>query len=105
MVEVALRERGWNARSYGVNLPVDTFCDAIDMAQPSLVWLSVGALPKRETLVEECTKLYAATDRIGCAFVVGGRIFDDELRKQLQYSAYCDNIQHLESFLTTLRVS
>ena len=35
------------------------------------------------------------------AFVVGGRELDESLRRQMQYAAYCDHMQHLEAFART----
>ena len=32
------------------------------------------------------------------AFVVGGRALTESIRQQMKFAAYCDNMQHLESF-------
>ena len=38
----------------------------------------------------------------GTALAVGGRALTEDLRKRMTYSAYCDNMQHLEAFANTL---
>jgi hypothetical protein len=35
--------------------------------------------------------------------VVGGRALTPHLREQMKYAAYCDNMQHLETFAHSLR--
>ena len=37
------------------------------------------------------------------AFVLGGSALNEEIRQKMKYSAYCDNMQHLEVFAETLR--
>ena len=37
------------------------------------------------------------------AFVVGGRALTETIRQQMKFAAYCDNMQHFESFAQTLR--
>ena len=34
--------------------------------------------------------------------VVGGRALTEEMRQQMKYATYCDNMQHLEGFAQTL---
>ena len=41
MVELALRESGWNAINLGNDLPLDSLIQAVADYQPRLVWLSV----------------------------------------------------------------
>ena len=36
------------------------------------------------------------------AFVVGGRALTEKVRQEMKYSAFCDNMQHLEGFAQTL---
>jgi len=37
------------------------------------------------------------------AMIVGGRGLIPEIRRQMRYAAYCDNLNHLEAFLQSLR--
>ena len=39
------------------------------------------------------------------AVVVGGRALSESLRRQIEFTAYCDNLQHLESLGRTLEKS
>jgi hypothetical protein len=54
-----------------------------------------------DLFLSEYVKLY---DEFGLdvAFVVGGRVLTEEIRQQMKYASFCDNMQHLESFAKTL---
>jgi len=101
-VELALRESGWQATSLGSSLPRATLAAAIDSARPRLVWLSVSHVPERAAFVEDSAALYESASAVGAALVVGGQALSGPLRKQMRYSAHCDNLQQLESFAATL---
>lgn len=101
MVEFVLRDNGWQAHSLGSNLPFDSLRRAIEQHRPKLFWLSVSHLAdEREFLHRFRTFQQAVGD--AAALVVGGIAMTPELREQITYSAYCDNMQHLESFANTL---
>jgi excisionase family DNA binding protein len=102
MVEIVLRDAGWNAVSLGDNLPLETLAAAIQRHRPRLFWLSCSHLEDREQFLRDYAALY---DEFGLnvAFVVGGRALNDQVRQAMKYAAYCDNMQHLEAFAQTLR--
>jgi methanogenic corrinoid protein MtbC1 len=102
MVELVLRDAQWNATSLGDNLPFDTLSAAIKQHRPSMFWISVSHLADESQFIDAYTKLY---DEFGLdvAFAVGGRALTEEIRQQMKYAAFCDNLQHLESFAQTLR--
>jgi hypothetical protein len=47
--------------------------------------------------------LHDAAAEIGAALVVGGRELTESLRRKIRYSAYCDDLQHLESLARSLK--
>jgi methanogenic corrinoid protein MtbC1 len=102
MVEIALREQGWRADSLGPMLPVSTLCDAIEKVRPRLFWLSASSLQSPSEFVDQYQTLYQTALRCGAAVVVGGRALTEEIRQQIQYSAFCDNLSHVVAFAATL---
>lgn len=105
LVELTLRECGWRAVSLGTSLPFATFKTAIEMVRPALLWLSVSHIPDLEAFIPACRELQAAAAARGAALVVGGRALDESIRRRLQYTAYCDNLQHLVAFTESLRAN
>tara|TARA_R110002111_G_scaffold144910_2_gene211291 strand:+ start:160020 stop:160901 length:882 start_codon:yes stop_codon:yes gene_type:complete len=101
MVELVLRDIKWNAVSMGANLPFETLAAAIRQHQPKMFWLSVSHIKDETQFIHSYSKLY---DEFGAdvAFAVGGRALHEQIRQQIQYAAFCDNIRHLESFAQTL---
>lgn len=95
MVQVALRERGWNALSYGSNLPMETMRAAIEEEELRLLWLSVSWVESEERLVAAVSELHEAADAHGTALVLGGRELDAGLRRRLSCSAFCDDLAQL----------
>ena len=104
MAEMILRECGWNAMSLGDNLPFATLAEAIKAHRPRVVWLSCTHLPGEVNFVRKYNELY---DEFGLnvAFVVGGRALTEDIRRQIKYAAFCDTMQHLESFAQSLASS
>jgi len=102
MVELVLRDGKWNATSLGGNLPFSTLGPAIKQHRPRMFWISVSHLADESEFLSNYEKMY---DEFGLdvAFVVGGRALTDEIRQQMKYAAFCDNLQHLETFAQTLR--
>lgn len=102
MVELVLRDSKWNAISLGDNLPFDTLDAAIRQKQPKLFWLSCTYIEDESAFLQGYAKLY---EEFGSdiAFVVGGKALNETLRRSMNYSAFCDNMQHLQGFANTLR--
>lgn len=101
MIELVLRRQGWQAASLGARLPFETLVSAIDDLKPRLFWLSVSHLDNEEQFARDYARFYAAV-REKCPVVVGGRALSESLRRKLQYSAFCDNLQHLEAFARSI---
>ena len=104
MAELVLRDARWNAVSLGDNLPFATLAAAIREQRPKLFWFSCSFLDDEAEFLSGYQQLYDefATD---VAFVVGGYSRTDALRRQMKYSAYCGNMQRLESFALSLRAA
>jgi methanogenic corrinoid protein MtbC1 len=101
LVELVLRQNGWQATSLGSSLPFDTLIAAIKENQPKLFWLSVSHIADQEAFVRDYRRLYEVAAG-KTKLIVGGRALSEEVRKQIQYAAYCDNLQHLEAYLAAL---
>jgi excisionase family DNA binding protein len=99
LVELTLRELGWRAESLGTGLPADTLCVAIERLRPRLFWLSVSFVESVPGFLEQYQRLYECAQQSKARLVVGGRALDAELRRQMQYHAYCDNLRHLVNFV------
>lgn len=102
MAELVLRDAKWNAVSLGENLPFETISAAIREHRPKLFWLSCSHIADESEFIADYGRLYEEYG-IDVAFVVGGYALTDEIRLQMKYSAFCDNMQHLEGFAQTLR--
>jgi len=102
MVEVALREAGWRAESYGTLLPAATLCEAVRDTRPRLVWLSVSTIDSPAEFLADYAELYETAAQHDAALAVGGRALDGPLRHQMRYSAFCDTLRHLVTFVNTL---
>jgi methanogenic corrinoid protein MtbC1 len=101
MAELVLRDVKWNAISLGDNLPFDSICAAIRQYRPKLFWLSCSHIADKSEFLAGYRELYEEFG-LDVAFVVGGYALTDKIRQQMKFSAYCDNMQHLEGFAQTL---
>jgi methanogenic corrinoid protein MtbC1 len=101
MAELVLKDAKWNAVSLGDNLPFETLAAAIQEHRPRLFWLSCSHISDPTAFLEGYNKLY---DELGLdvAIVVGGRALNEGLRERMKYAAYCDTMQHLDSFAQSL---
>jgi len=102
MAELVLKSAGWNAISLGDNLPFATLSAAIEKHRPVLFWLSCSHIENETQFIEEYTSLFEQHGS-QVAFVVGGFALSEALRRQMKYASFCDSMQHLESFASTLR--
>ncbi len=101
LVEIVLREIGWNAESLGISLPFVALETAVQRHRPSLFWISASYLGDPESFVEQHETFFDSHHR-DVAIVVGGRALSESLRHRIRYAAFCDRLEHLESFADTL---
>lgn len=102
LIEVALRESGWRAESYGVSLPLGSLAEAVRRVRPRLVWLSVSHLADEEAFVANYAELFEAAHSLGAAVALGGNGLTPELRTRLRFSSYCENLRQLLDFAHSL---
>jgi methanogenic corrinoid protein MtbC1 len=102
MAELVLRDAGFYAISLGTSIPFVSLVKAVQETKPKLFWLSVSHIREGLDFVAEFAALSQACTAANTALVVGGRALTEELRQRMTYSAYCDTMQHLEAFATTL---
>ena len=95
LVELTLREQGWNATSIGADLPVSSFLQAAHDFQPKMIWLSVSTIDRPREFVKQQNG-FADDLEDGIALVVGGRALSDAIRPKLKYTAFCDSLAHLD---------
>ncbi len=102
MVEICLREAGWRATSLGTLLPAGSLGEAVRENRPQLLWISVSYIESTSAFLDEYARLYDTAAELGAAVAVGGRALTEEIRQQMVYSAYCDTLRHLVTFVATL---
>ena len=97
LVDLTLRELGWNATSLGCELPVESFLKAALDYQPTLIWLSVSAYADLEQFIADENRLVDGLPP-ETAVVVGGRGIIESALDRLQYSAICSELSELIDF-------
>jgi len=102
MAEVALREAGWRAESFGAGHPLSTLRAALVDRRPRLIWVSFSVEPRSDTRLAEWTEFYEFAARENVAVAVGGRGLSENARSRMSYSAHCDRLSHLVAFASTL---
>ena len=99
IVEVALLEAGWRAESHGIDHPLHTLQAAVCAKKPRLTWVSFSSIDNKSELVNAWPEFYETAAAQDTLVVVGGRALDDELRREMKYSAFCDTLDHLVTFV------
>lgn len=102
MAEVVLRDCGFYTTSLGTSIPFASLVKAVQETKPKVFWLSVSHIREGLDFITEFAALSQACVATGTALAVGGRALTEDLRKCMTYSAYCDNMQHLEAFAKTI---
>jgi MerR family transcriptional regulator, light-induced transcriptional regulator len=102
MAEIVLRNVGWNATALGTNLPFDTLCQAIERKAPRLFWLSVSFIADEQTFVSGVNQVFESAHRSNTAMAIGGRALSPDIRRNIQYSTFCESFRDLERFARSL---
>lgn len=102
MVELVLRQCGFEVMALGSNLPLATIEVAVRDHRPQLIWLSVSHLSNAEAFIREYAEFQARVADLG-PLVVGGQALTTEIRTQMTFASFCDNLRQLESFAQNQR--
>jgi excisionase family DNA binding protein len=105
LIELTLREQGWNVENVGPNTPLASMAQAVRDRRPRLVWLSCSHLFDVEKFVAEYTLLYQAGRDTGATLMLGGRAIDEKVRRRIPLSRFGDTLQHLVECSQELRAS
>lgn len=101
-VELTLTALGWNARSLGSNLPLDSMLKLAVTQRPDLLWVSVSFIHEPESFVERFNE-FASSMPNGTTLVVGGRALTRDYRNQIENAICCDNHSQLVACVSNLK--
>lgn len=101
LVSLVMRQNGWRTMSLGSGLPLTTMLAAIRRHQPKMFWISVSYISDEAKFLADYDAFFHEASRFTIV-AVGGRALHSELRNAMHYTAFCDRLSHLESFVTTL---
>ncbi len=102
MIESVLREAGWRATSYGCNLPLTELLAVAKVHKPRFIWLSASEIADQAGFIRDYLAFYDQVPS-SISVVVGGRALVPEIRAELRYASYCDNLQQLVEFSQAIK--
>ena len=100
--QMTLCELGWQANLLGAGIPIESLVKAIEEHRPRLFWLSISTIEDESDFPQAFNRLSDACG-VDTALVIGGRALDEQLRKQLKYTVYCEDLQRLAAFVQALK--
>jgi methanogenic corrinoid protein MtbC1 len=103
MAEVVLRSSGFDAQNLGTSIPGSELARAVQDLRPEIFWLSISHISDEHRFLDEFADLSEACSSGGTSLVVGGRGLNEDLRRRLKYSAFCDTMKQFETFAVTLK--
>ena len=101
MVELVLRQAGWETIALGAGLPFGTLRAALLQHRPRLFWLSVSYLRDEQEFLAGWRELCAAAPS-GVAFVAGGQALTESMRRGMPQASFCNNLTDLETLAKSL---
>ena len=99
LVELTLRDNGWNAVSLGCGLPAETLIQAAEDLKPRLLWVSVSHVEDESQVLADLIRLRERLSR-RCEVVVGGQNCP-KAPAQAGLSRF-ETMRELETFVTSL---
>ena len=96
MVELSLRELGFQATSLGTNLPLEMLEPAIETLHPSLCWVSVSYFDARSRFEQQAQQLSEIGRRRLVKIICGGQAIDSDLKKNLSEIHFMTNLSDLK---------
>ena len=92
MVELVLRELGWEASSLGTNLPLELLEPALDNMQPELCWVSVSYVASMPRLKQQLSHLGRIADMKGIQVICGGQAIDEYMIREVPHLTYLPDL-------------
>ena len=102
MAELVLQEVGFRSASLGNNIPLASLSQAAIDKTPRLIWISISEIANESEFLRNFDAFSRHISE-KTAVVVGGRGVTQEVRKSIEASAFCDNMQELANFAKALR--
>ena len=97
LVELVLRERGWEANLLGLALPLDEIRAAIEAKAPNLALLSLTHQEDPAAFVEEANRVLLEPTAELTTWIVGGQAIPKSLQSQLAIKRYSTSMCDLSS--------
>lgn len=101
LVDLVLRELGWRSQSLGSLLPFSTLAQAARDHHPRMFWLSVSAIEDVNSFLPRFAEFRSAVPS-DTLLAVGGRALTEDIRRQMQFTSYSDNLQQFQSLASSL---
>ena len=99
MVELVLRDAGWNAHALGTNLPLTELIPAIDHYKPRLCWVSASYTESPNRLRDQLLNLLEAGRIRNANVVCGGRAIPEDILKDSSV-CYLGSLRELQQHVT-----
>lgn len=103
VVELQFAHMGWRTRSLGCNLPFNELIKAVFEFRPKLFWLSVSHFDDENVFINEMKQFAEQLPR-DLVFVVGGSGLNDNIRSSINNAIFCENMQQLETYISSISV-
>jgi len=97
LVELVLRESGWNVIALGSDVSLDALAAAVQHHEPQLVCLSVSAIDDEADFGRSVGDLRAVVEGAGGTLILGGRAIPSAIRRRLRGVEVCDTLGQLAS--------
>ncbi|MEZ6047375.1 MAG: helix-turn-helix domain-containing protein [Planctomycetaceae bacterium] len=98
LVELVLRERGWNAISYGCQVPLTSLEKVVEEQHPRLIWISASYIPEHKKFLADYKSLASLALAEGTIMVVGGQGIGCSMRREMEFHMFGDTLRHFELF-------
>jgi MerR family transcriptional regulator, light-induced transcriptional regulator len=103
LAKLTLLDAGWDAINLGPHTPMSAFIQAMDDLKPTLLWLSVSHLEKREQFLADYVEMFRVAEELGVAVAIGGRVLQEsDLRQHMNYSTFTDGMTQFASFARSI---
>ena len=100
MVELALQELGWQARSLGSNLPLEMLAPAIEDVRPDVCWVSVSYVDSSERMREQLSFLGELGRTRGVEILCGGQGLNNDLRHGIEGITFVGELREVEDVVS-----